>query len=100
MRILVVEDEEDVASFIRLGLAAENFAVDCAFDGSTALSLVTLTPYDAIVLDLMLPKKGGLEILRELRTKDISTPVVVLSGLTDQATKIEALTTRAADNLT
>ena len=70
MRILVVEDEKKVASFIKRGLEEEEFAVDVAYDGDEGLYLAENNPYDVILMDLMLPKKDGLSVIRELREKE------------------------------
>jgi DNA-binding response OmpR family regulator len=80
MRILVVEDEEKVASFIRKGLEQSAYTVDVASDGDTALTMAMLTPYDAIVLDLMLPGKDGLQVVRELRAEGSAVPVLALTA--------------------
>ena len=69
MRILVVEDEKKTASFIRKALRAEGFAVDVCHDGEDALHLAATTPYDAVVLDIMLPGRDGLSVLRQLRER-------------------------------
>src|SRR5919106_6536147 len=76
MRILVVEDERKVASFIRRGLEEEGYAVELAPDGAVALDLVLGDPpYDLVVLDLMLPKRDGFAVLRTLRDARVGTPV-------------------------
>ncbi|MDO8142983.1 response regulator transcription factor [Isoptericola sp. 178] len=80
MRILVVEDEAVLARALRRGLQAEGFAVDVATDGDTGLQLALEDDHDAVVLDLMLPGRSGLEILREMRRAEIWTPVLVLSA--------------------
>ncbi len=67
MRILVVEDERKTASFVRKALQAEGFAVDVCANGDEALALASSTPFDAIVLDIMLPGRDGLSVLRQLR---------------------------------
>ena len=80
MRVLVVEDQEKTASFIRKGLVAEGFAVDVALDGETALTLAATRPFDAIVLDIMLPGRDGLSLVRQLREQRNATPVLLLSA--------------------
>src|SRR5882757_9960176 len=80
MRILVVEDEKKTASFIRKALQAESFAVDVAHDGADALLLAAQTPFDAIVLDIMLPGRDGLSVLRQLREQKNNTPILLLSA--------------------
>lgn len=80
MKILVVEDEKKVASFIKRGLEEEGFSVDLAHDGEEGLFMAETNPYSLILMDLMLPKKDGLTVLRELRDKGISTPVLCLTA--------------------
>ncbi|PYR96355.1 MAG: DNA-binding response regulator, partial [Acidobacteria bacterium] len=80
MRILVVEDEKKVASFIKKGLQQEGYAVDMVHDGQEAIQNAAAFDYDLLVLDLMLPKLGGLEVLREIRSRKRSLPVLVLTA--------------------
>ena len=80
MKILVVEDEKKVASFIKRGLEEEGFNVDLAHDGEEGLFMAETNPYSLILMDLMLPKKDGLTVLRELRDKGISIPVLCLTA--------------------
>jgi len=80
VRVLIVEDQPKTASFIRKALVAEGFAVDVAEDGETALALATTTAFDAIVLDIMLPGRDGLSVLRVLRERRVTTPVLLLSA--------------------
>jgi DNA-binding response OmpR family regulator len=80
MRVLVVEDEEKVASFIRKGLEQFAYAVDVAPSGEEALELAAVNPYDVIVLDLMLPGKDGLQVVRELRAGGSAVPVLALTA--------------------
>src|SRR5262249_29875528 len=80
MRVLVVEDEKNPASFIRKALQAEGFAVDVSHDGAEALVLASSTSFDAIVLDIMLPGRDGLSVLRQLREQKNRTPVLLLSA--------------------
>jgi DNA-binding response OmpR family regulator len=80
MRILVVEDDRKVAEFIRKGLQEEGYAVDVAADGETALGMALDRLHDAIVLDVMLPKKSGLDVVRDLRRAAVATPVLLLTA--------------------
>jgi len=80
MRVLVVEDDPKIASFVVNGLRQAGFAVDRASDGEEALALALATPYDAAVVDIMLPKLDGLHLVGEMRTKDVVTPVLFLSA--------------------
>lgn len=77
MRILVVEDDLQVASFIRRGLREESYTVDIAADGEEACFLAGTGEYDLIVLDLQLPKRSGLDVLKTLREDRISVPILV-----------------------
>ena len=78
MRVLVVEDEKKTASFIRKALQAEGFAVDVCHNGDDAWAAARTTPFDAIVLDIMLPGRDGLSLLRQLRERKNATPVLLL----------------------
>ena len=80
MRILVVEDEKKVASFIKRGLEEEGFLVDVAYDGEEGRYMAETNPYDLILMDVMLPKKDGLTVVRELRDKGMSAPVLCLTA--------------------
>ena len=100
MRILLVEDEEKVARFIVRGLQAERYAVDEARDGAIGLALATTYRYDLVILDLMLPKLGGTELLLELRRKDPSVPVLVLTARDAVADKVRNFEAGADDYLT
>lgn len=80
MRILVVEDEEKVASFIRKGLEQSAHTVDVAPNGEEGLVLADINSYDAIILDMMLPGKDGLQVVRELRSRGCAVPVLALTA--------------------
>jgi len=99
MRVLVVEDEKKTASFIRKALQAESFAVDVSHDGSDALLLATSTPFDAIVLDIMLPGRDGLSVLRQLREQRNHTPVLLLSARGQVDERVDGLNAGADDYL-
>jgi len=79
MRVLVVEDEKKTASFVRKALQAEGFAVDICQNGDDALAAASATPFDAIVLDIMLPGRDGLSVVQQLRERKNLTPVLLLS---------------------
>ncbi len=100
MRILVIEDELTMAESLRTGLTAEGFAVDVARDGEEGLWLADEATYDAIVLDLMLPKVNGFVVCRTLRERDDWTPVLMLTAKTGQLDEAEGLDTGADDYLT
>ena len=99
MRVLVVEDEKKTASFIRKALQAESFAVDVSHNGSDALLLANKTPFDAIVLDIMLPGRDGLSLLRQLREQKNLTPVLLLSARGQVNERVEGLNAGADDYL-
>jgi heavy metal response regulator len=80
MRILVVEDEKKVASFIAKGLTEESYAVDVAYDGEEGAFMALENDYDLIVLDLMLPKLNGMEILKKIREAEKAVPVLILTA--------------------
>ncbi len=82
MRILLVEDEKRLSNVVKKGLIEEGYAVDQAFDGSEGLYLAESETYDAIILDVMLPKMDGITVCRNLRQKKISTPVLMLTAKT------------------
>lgn len=99
MRVLVVEDEKKTASFIRKALQAESFAVDVTHDGAEALLMAASTPFDAIVLDIMLPGRDGLSVLRQLREQRNQTPVLLLSARGQVDERVEGLNAGADDYL-
>ena len=99
MRILVVEDEKKTASFIRKALEAEGFAVDAFHDGESALVAAGVTPFDVIVLDIMLPGRDGLSVLRQLRERKNATPVLLLSARGDVNERVTGLNAGADDYL-
>ena len=100
MRILLVEDEAKVSSFIARGLAAERFAVDVAPDRPSGLDLANTYHYDLIMLDLMLPGMEGTEVLRRIRTKNSTVPVLILTAKDAVADKINNFEAGADDYLT
>jgi DNA-binding response OmpR family regulator len=99
MRVLVVEDEKKTASFIRKALQAENFAVDMTHDGNDALAAAIATPFDVIVLDIMLPGRDGLSVLRQLRDRKNTIPVLLLSARGEVNERVEGLNAGADDYL-
>jgi len=80
MRILVVEDEKKVASFIKKGLEEEHYAVDIAYDGEKGLALAQINEYDLILLDIMLPRLDGMEVLRQIRRNGSNMPILILTA--------------------
>src|SRR5215471_18047203 len=99
MRVLVVEDEKKTAAFIRKALQAEGFAVDVCHNGADALAAPRATPYDAIVLDIMLPGPDGLSVLRQWRSQHQTTPVLLLSARGEVNERVEGLDSGADDYL-
>ena len=100
MRILLVEDDRKVASFIRKGLTEEGYAVDLAYDGDTGLLMGLDRLHDVIVLDVMLPRKPGFQVLRELRQAKVATPVLLLTARDAVEDKVQGLDAGADDYLT
>jgi two-component system, OmpR family, response regulator len=100
MRVLVVEDEGRLAAGLRAGLEADGFAVDVASDGATGLWRAQEEPYDAIVLDIMLPELNGYRVCRTLRAEGVWTPILVLTAKDGEWDEVEALDTGADDFLT
>ncbi len=100
MRILLVEDDERIASFVSKGLRENAYAVDIAPDGEEGLYLASINRYDAIILDVMLPVKDGFTVCRELRKDNIKTPVLMLTARDAIDDKIFGLDSGADDYLT
>src|SRR5438128_10545162 len=100
MRILVVEDDKKIASFVIKGLTESGFAVDHAENGEDALHLALSACYDAAVLDIMLPKLVGLSVVEELRRQKIFTPVIILSAKRSVDDRIKGLQAGGDDYLT
>ncbi|HEX3718373.1 MAG TPA: response regulator transcription factor [Verrucomicrobiae bacterium] len=99
MRILVVEDERKTATFIRKALQDAGFATDLCHNGNDALTATQTTPFDAIVLDIMLPGRDGLNVLRQLRAAKNMTPVLLLSARGGLDERVEGLDAGADDYL-
>ena len=99
MRILIVEDEKKVASFIKKGLQQEGYAADTVHDGADAVHNAALFDYDLVILDLMLPTRPGLEVMREIRSKKPKLPVLVLTAKGAVNDKVAGLDAGADDYL-
>jgi len=99
MRVLLVEDDKGVASFIRKSLESEHYAVDVTWDGENAMSLVAKTSFDLIILDLGLPGVDGLEVLKHIRSRKPSPPVLILSGRARVEDRVKGLDLGADDYL-
>lgn len=99
MRILVIEDEENISHFIRQGLEEAGYAVDLARDGKAGFEYALALQYDVMVLDIMLPAMDGLALLRELRSREITTPVIFLTARDTVEDRVLGLDTGADDYL-
>lgn len=99
MRVLVVEDDKKIASFVTRGLKEAGFVVDHADNGEDALHLALSEPYDAAVMDIMLPKLDGLSVIKRLRQTKIHTPVLILSAKRSVDDRIRGLQTGGDDYL-
>lgn len=99
MRILVIEDEKKILSFVRKGLVEQGYVVDVSSNGDEGMILAETRPYDAIVLDIMLPGRDGLSILRLLRKKKNKVPVIIMTARSDVSERIEGLDLGADDYL-
>jgi heavy metal response regulator len=100
MRILVIEDERKIASFIKRGLREEGYIVDIALDGDEGYRLTAENDYALIILDIMLPKKDGITLCRQLRHDGIESPVLMLTAKDSVQDKVRGLDSGADDYLT
>lgn len=100
MRILLVEDERNVAAFIKKGLEEEFYSVDIAEDGSEGLLMALSNDYDLIILDIMLPGINGIEICKKIREKDRRVPILMLTAVDSVESKVQGLESGADDYLT
>jgi len=100
MKILIVEDEKRIADSLKTGLVQEKYVVDVAYDGQSGYDLAESGDYDLIILDLMMPYRSGLDICFELRQKNISTPILMLTAKSEIEDKVGGLNTGADDYLT
>lgn len=100
MRLLLIEDDLNIASFIKKGLQEDGFAVDHSVDGEEGLHLALTIPYDIAVIDLMLPKKDGLSVIKSIRASKQNTPIIILSAKSKIDDRVEGLHTGGDDYLT
>jgi DNA-binding response OmpR family regulator len=100
MRVLIVEDEHKIANLIKQGLEQERFVVDVAYDGTSGFDFAFSEPYDAIILDRLLPGTDGLEICKKLRSQGIHIPILMLTAKGQLSDKVEGLNSGADDYLT
>jgi heavy metal response regulator len=99
MRVLVVEDEQRIADFIEKGLTESGYAVDVAADGEDALAWSDVVDYDVIILDVMLPKRDGIDVCRTLRTRGVGVPVLMLTARDAIDDRVRGLDSGADDYL-
>jgi len=99
MRILVVEDERRIAAFVKRGLEEEHYAVDVAYDGEEALDWAAVVDYDLIILDILLPKKDGIQVCRELRDRGSKVPILMLTARDAVEDRVRGLDSGADDYL-
>jgi DNA-binding response OmpR family regulator len=99
MRILVIEDEKRLAAILKKGLEESGFVVDMALDGEDGLFMVRTYPYDAVLLDILLPKVDGLTVLKKLRAEKIGVPVLMLTAKAELEDRVQGLNLGADDYL-
>ena len=100
MKVLLIEDDKKIAAAVKRGLEGDGFTVEVAFDGTDGLWMASEASFDALIVDLMLPGTNGFVICRELRTRQIWTPILVLTAKDGELDEVEALDTGADDYLT
>jgi DNA-binding response OmpR family regulator len=100
VKVLLIEDEKKIAAFVRKGLEARGFVVDVSHRGDEGFAWATTRPYDALVLDILLPGRDGLSILRNLRERKIALPVILLTARSELNERVEGLNLGADDYLT
>jgi DNA-binding response OmpR family regulator len=99
MRVLLVEDNRRLSNSLKASLADGGYAVDVAYDGVEGQELAEMTPYDAIILDILLPRRDGLEVCRELRNQRINTPILMLTARDAIEDRVRGLDSGADDYL-
>jgi len=99
MRILLVEDNHRLSNSLKMNLAHEGYSVDTAYDGQEGQDFAELTPYDLIILDILLPVKDGLEVCRDLRRRRIQTPILLLTARDSVDDRVQGLDCGADDYL-
>lgn len=100
MRVLIVEDDRKVASFLGRALREEGYVADVAYDGEDGLMRIIVDPYDLVILDVMLPGRSGFEIVRELRAREVTVPVLLLTARDAREDVVTGLDAGADDYLT
>ncbi len=99
MRILIAEDERDLNALLKKKLVSEGYSVDACFDGEEALDYLGAAEYDAVILDIMMPRRDGLEVLRQMRARGISAPVMFLTARDTIEDRVRGLDAGATDYL-
>ena len=99
MRILLVEDNRRLSNSIRLSLTDDGYAVDTAYDGEEGEDLAEMTPYDLVIMDVMLPRRSGFEVTRSLRRKRVKTPILILTARDAVEDRVAGLDSGADDYL-
>ncbi len=99
MRILLAEDERDLNNLLKKRLEKQKYSVDACFDGEEAVDYLAVTEYDAVILDIMMPKKNGLEVLKYIRDKKKNTPVLLLTARDSVEDRVTGLDAGADDYL-
>ena len=99
MKILIIEDDQDIVSFLKKGLEENGYILDVSYDGESGEYLALVNNYDVIILDWMMPKKSGIDVLQSLRSKNISTPILMLSAKGETEDKIFGLKNGCDDYL-
>ncbi|MCI5212592.1 MAG: DNA-binding response regulator, partial [Candidatus Electrothrix sp. ATG2] len=97
MKVLIVEDEQRLAALLKKGLEEQSFAVDICFDGEEGLYMAETFPYDAVLLDVMLPKMDGFTVLDSLRKQGIEVPVLMLTARSEVESRVKGLNQGADD---
>lgn len=100
MKVLVVEDERDISNALIKLLKMNNYSCDAAYDGEEALDYLAYDEYDAVILDIMMPKKNGIEVLKEIRSNNNNVPVLMLTAKSELDDKVKGLDSGADDYLT
>jgi len=99
MRVLVVEDNQKLAGYLKKALEQKSYAVDCVYDGETGEKRATFGEYDLVILDIMLPKKDGIAVCRDLRAQNVNLPIIMLTAKGELDNKVEGLDSGADDYL-
>ena len=99
MRILIVEDNQKLAGYIKKALEQKSYSVDCIYDGETGEKRATFGEYDLLILDIMLPKKDGFSVCKDLRENNINMPIIMLTAKDELDDKVEGLDSGADDYL-